>query len=50
MTQTNPLVEQTVSLNQEAAAVHVKELWFSYPDKPNVLQNINLQIQPGGWS
>jgi cobalt/nickel transport system ATP-binding protein len=47
MTQTNPLVEQTVSLNQEAAAVHVKELWFSYPDKPNVLQNINLQIQPG---
>jgi cobalt/nickel transport system ATP-binding protein len=47
MTQTNPRLESASTHARENQAVVVRGLWFSYPDKPDVLQNINLEIKPG---
>ncbi|TET42259.1 MAG: ABC transporter ATP-binding protein, partial [Dehalococcoidia bacterium] len=30
-----------------APVLTVSRLWFSYPDKPNVLQDVSLKVMPG---
>ena len=32
---------------QVTAAIAISDLSFAYPDRPNLLQNINLQVMPG---
>ncbi len=41
----SPEVKQPLSTDQPALEIH--DLWFSYPDRPGILQGVNLRVAAG---
>lgn len=47
MTQTDQRPQIHAATSQVSPAIEVSGLCFSYPDKPNILQDVNLCVMPG---